>query len=986
MRTDDLRNGTTYFTGPVANANSAHKLLPTTLPTANDHGELVAAGFQGKEIWLYGVPEDLDALPTHGLNRRISGSHEPSDATTPRRSLSRRNSHPSPNATHRRESSNNRVPQWQLLESVRNLFVRGREVARLDGVSAMKWVSADTPAQARLVAVAPGVAGQLSEVHEDGIDPIDGGRLTMLDFAYRGTDGEKRSVVIEVGDNEAEILEEGHRDLDAAVAVVRRRTVAQRRRSQAPTAQVPAPTAKLAEASGLSSYTPSLPNHRSRTQAENPSTLEGVAEGDHSDTVSADGDELFDSPYSQTAPRSGVTLRRAATAVAVNRRFNPPQVPDAVVPLEFRRPGGRIGLPHESDADNWQPPPPPYSREPIEPLPFYLRNAILSGVATNVHMQRSNSQRSEERDELSTLQRSATVVLPSRQDSQTSSRRLGRLQRRLSESSAATRTSNSDTQRETRRSMITSPTREFDPLYDVSPPDSPAQRPAVVGELPHTPTQLGDSRPASPVSASSRTTSPRNSTTNIVMSATISSAVPEVIEPDMDTPEPLVDAPDPPVNIPQPVERDVEPPQPIRAAPTPPPNRKHDLRGQIIPSSSEVSALNLQFLPLSTPPANLDMEGTETADGDFDSRAPKVALSYAQETPEEPHRSRSVTPKQSEQGVDKPLPPRPSPRRAITLADIDIDTVSPENKPSRTSSLKRNATAPDKIETLTSNDIAAAMPSPSAVGLPSAAQLASLGSRKGRPRNLSDPSRRNTNHLIPVRPRAGSNTYPSPSSSSTSLPPSRNPPPQNPSSNNSTRPRPRSLSNRSMARRGLSSTPISPIIEQATPRIDNFSGFTESPQTTTNPAASYPLVDQRDGSAGSAVSGRSRRSHYSSSTEFSLSTPELRPTIQRLETIHSVATNDGDAGEVPPVPPVPHIVRANTDIDGLGIVSGSKEQAGSVGRSGGRNLKERARGWGGGTVKKKRPATAQSSKSAPMVGGIGEVEGGRKKDKKCVVM
>ena len=55
VRIDDLRNGTTYFTGPIADSGSVTKLLPSTLPAAAESGDLVASGFQGA-IWLYGCP------------------------------------------------------------------------------------------------------------------------------------------------------------------------------------------------------------------------------------------------------------------------------------------------------------------------------------------------------------------------------------------------------------------------------------------------------------------------------------------------------------------------------------------------------------------------------------------------------------------------------------------------------------------------------------------------------------------------------------------------------------------------------------------------------------------------------------------------------------------------------------------------------------------------------------------------------------------
>ncbi|KAF2090004.1 hypothetical protein K490DRAFT_35058, partial [Saccharata proteae CBS 121410] len=72
---------------------------------------------------------------------------------------------------------------------------------------------------------------------------------------------------------------------------------------------------------------------------------------------------VFDEPYSHNQPRSQVSLQRAATVSAnspVNRRHLralPSQ------PLEYRRADGLREFPHESDADDWIPPPPPYTAQ-----------------------------------------------------------------------------------------------------------------------------------------------------------------------------------------------------------------------------------------------------------------------------------------------------------------------------------------------------------------------------------------------------------------------------------------------------------------------------------------------------------------------------------------------------------------------------------------------------------------------------------------------
>ncbi len=246
VRIDDLRNGTTYFTGPIADP-SGGKLLPSTLPTANPSGELVASGFHGA-IWLYGIPEDLDALPAF---RDGSNSNTDSEVGTPPNQIGRRNSAPSLHSVHRVRDSMSRIPQWQLLcDRFRNTFIEGKKIGSLDRVSAMTWVNSTSASflGERLVAVAPGVGGQPPSAEDESMAPVDGGRISILDFGYSTRNGEKRLITIEVGMNEPEVLEEEHRDLDSEVALVRRRTVAQRRgnrshvaRSATTVARIPRP-------------------------------------------------------------------------------------------------------------------------------------------------------------------------------------------------------------------------------------------------------------------------------------------------------------------------------------------------------------------------------------------------------------------------------------------------------------------------------------------------------------------------------------------------------------------------------------------------------------------------------------------------------------------------------------------------------------------------------------------------------------------------
>jgi len=487
VRIDDLRNGTTYFTGPTADSHS--NLLPSTLPAASEAGDLVVSGFQG-HIWIYGVPEDLEALP------KINGTHNnqlDNEFGTPSTHLGRRNSAPSLRSINRQRENNSRTPQWQLLcDKFRNTFIEGRNITTLDRVSAMTWVNnfSTSSHKERLVAVAPGVGGQPPESEDDSMHPTDGGRITILDFDYAVNDGTKRVITIEVGNNEPEVLEEEHRDIDAEVAIVRRRTVAQRRGNRNSVSRSATTVTRTNRPP-----VPPMPPMPGLTDSGNPfgapatgarPIVPPVPSLDQSETASLDeDDEAFDAPYSQTDPRSGTTLRRAATAAAVNRRLHPRAV--AQDHIEYRRADGREEHPHESDADNWVPPPPPYSKDPIPPLPEHIQRSILAEAAA-ADLQRANMQRNTSIDfpglDGNSLQRSRTFASVS---SASSEPRRDRFPFPRSRSESITRTlapvsaeGSPAVPRNPRNPSPVSP--NFDDLYDVSPQGSPQPSPRRYSE------------------------------------------------------------------------------------------------------------------------------------------------------------------------------------------------------------------------------------------------------------------------------------------------------------------------------------------------------------------------------------------------------------------------------------------------------------------------------------------------------------------------
>lgn len=488
VRMDDLRNGKVHFVGP--NGES-----PASKAAANKSGDLAAVGYSRGSIWLWGIPENLDPTPA----MLASNSNVETAPGTPQSQLGRRNSAPSLRSVNRSlDHSNTRIPQWQLLcDKSRNTFVEGYHITTLDGVSALSWVQEETKQLQgqRLVAVAPGVKRQCIADEDDSMSPVDGGRICILDFSCGTNNGRKTTTTIEVGQrDDPEILEEEHRDLDTEVAIVRRRTVAQRRSYRASLARStttmtrpePPPIPGLPNLSDSSNMPlPSLPRQMNH--------LEDTS--DPADTASIDDDqEAFDDPYANAAPRSGTTLRRAATAAAVNRRLHPRSMIQEHI--EYRRADGREEHPHESDADNWEPPPPPYQKHAVPPLPEHIQRSILADHARS-SLQRANTQRATVLDfpglDAPVLQRPLPEALREQRYP---------FQRSLSDATAPSATSPID---EEVTRPVTSPsianfddersaTPDFNSLYDVSPIGTP--QPSLTRssphEIPQRPLGLGD--------------------------------------------------------------------------------------------------------------------------------------------------------------------------------------------------------------------------------------------------------------------------------------------------------------------------------------------------------------------------------------------------------------------------------------------------------------------------------------------------------------
>jgi hypothetical protein len=346
-------------------------MLPIMLPTTDETGELVAVGFQDSEVWIYGIPGRIEITQTNPnpgsqaiTGTRLGGNHHYDGQSAPRDNLA----------------------QLDKIVQQPKVLVRGRRVTDMHGISSIRWVRPlQTPSpRRRLVAVAPG--GVRPQVFGEEDVPIDGGRLLLLDFERSITHGEETELDIEIGDTAPKILTEPDSSLDTEVELERRRTRLRRPDTDSALAHRP-------------SMPPLRGTQRSTSQTQIPLRRHNSLAAPTPPGESASGG-VVDIPYDNTQPRSQETLHRAATAAASTRgRYDP----------RYRNTPSRRQIPHESDADNWVPPPPPYSKEPDRPLPEHLQQTLLPGVPPAPQNHNAAASTSVQRAQ-------TTVVRPNPQD------------------------------------------------------------------------------------------------------------------------------------------------------------------------------------------------------------------------------------------------------------------------------------------------------------------------------------------------------------------------------------------------------------------------------------------------------------------------------------------------------------------------------------------------------------------------------------------
>ncbi|KAL4890834.1 hypothetical protein BDV59DRAFT_183752 [Aspergillus ambiguus] len=344
----NINSGTAYFASPIA-TNRLEESTPNMPPTVDCTGELAALGFQGSGIWIYGIPDRLDIAPVSAppaVCELVNGVPICSKALL---------------ATEPLQDN-----MLRLQESITRpkVIIRGHKLSDMAGVTAARWVGNANlmVGHRRLVAVAPGGIRPPTIGEEDV--PVDGGRVLLLDFERSTNNGSLTELSIEIGEAQPKMLNEPNSSLDTEVELERRRTRLHRRNHSLRTRG----TRESYPAASSVAQTHSFQRRRN-------SSVLSSSSNDLGDDETFQG---LDAPYDNTQPRSQDTLRRAATAAAASRgRYNPRYREDSRRIYDNRPVPPIFQIPHESDADNWVPPPPPYSREPDAPLPEHLRRTLL---------------------------------------------------------------------------------------------------------------------------------------------------------------------------------------------------------------------------------------------------------------------------------------------------------------------------------------------------------------------------------------------------------------------------------------------------------------------------------------------------------------------------------------------------------------------------------------------------------------------------------
>ncbi|KAK2744617.1 hypothetical protein FQN57_004222 [Myotisia sp. PD_48] len=382
---DDPRGNTVYFVGPGADINRDEP-YPYTLPTTSENGEFLAVAYENSGIWIYGIP------------------------TTRMGSLSSEETQPRlPEPTIRRIDAFNNIKTettnfQRLNKSIEgdHYIISGCPLDIDDRISNMRWThkiagcDSTSKKPTRLVAVASG--GVESSLNGERV-PVDGGKIILYDFEHSLRNGDHKELIIEVGEPTPIELPERRSTLDVEVEIERRRTFHNRQRGLG-TRRLPS---EQHGRNGLRNRRASIP------QVDDLAASDQLTPAEAASLL-----PLLDNPYSNTSPRSTDILRRAATAASRSLAATLSQnARPALSSPGRRRP---FVIPHESDADNWVPPPPPYSADDENPLPEHIQRTLLPSLTSPLPhsgsniLPRTNRRRSRTSEDLEPVHRARTTI------------------------------------------------------------------------------------------------------------------------------------------------------------------------------------------------------------------------------------------------------------------------------------------------------------------------------------------------------------------------------------------------------------------------------------------------------------------------------------------------------------------------------------------------------------------------------------------------
>ncbi|KAI9698301.1 MAG: hypothetical protein M1820_007571 [Bogoriella megaspora] len=223
----------------------------------------------------------------------------------------------------------------------------------------------------------------VDESFSDDDGTAEGGRVIVLNFDKAGQPGlEDEHVTIHLDTENARVLPEQQLDLKTEVALERRRTLTQKKHSSLPT------ISNSPRRSHTSDHRRRSHRHTRVSHEETPPVPSVPNEAGDDDLPF----EAMEEPYTPSQPRSRATLLRASSVSQSSPYFRQRLRAQPAVPVEYRRADGsdrRLARdpPHESDADNWEPPPPMYTAEANTPLPLRywdmagLRNSLMQGAS-----------------------------------------------------------------------------------------------------------------------------------------------------------------------------------------------------------------------------------------------------------------------------------------------------------------------------------------------------------------------------------------------------------------------------------------------------------------------------------------------------------------------------------------------------------------------------------------------------------------------------